>query len=595
MTLKNTQITKTGRPTLQKVQGKIIKNTVLGSKREGVTIQNAHICTSVGDAEPLHTGQKNAKSLTEIYHSPVKPSVLEKYLEGYNREIKDYLIKGFTEGFRLNFKGKNRNLREPKNLKSAFKHEEVLRAKIEEELQTGRYVGPFNEPPLKNLTISPLGVEPKKDKNKYRVITHLSYPEGSSINDGISKEDSSVKYASIGDAIKLIKKAGRNAYMCKTDLKDAYRLIPLHPSQFKLTGLKFKGQYIIDRALPQGCASSAKIFETFSTAIEWIAKVKLNIKMIIHILDDFFWVSVGEDNCLNDKNKFLEFCKEAGIPTVIKKTLGPDTVMEFAGIELDSIKMSARLPSGKIEKCLNKIEEILSKSKTTVNEIQRITGLLNFATSVVYPGRAFLRRMYNAIIGKKSKYSVVTISNNMREDLNMWRQFLREFNGINLFKQDWWVNDKSLNLYTDSSKTIGFGGVFGRKWFYGTWENEKIKRLDITTLELYPIVLAIGIWGEELKNLNINIHTDNEGLVSIINSQTVKKNDRCLHLLRQFVLLCLKHNILFRAWHIQGKHNTLSDSLSRLQIKKFKSLAPDVEELPTPVPKNLSPNTLLKT
>ena len=39
---------------------------------------------------------------------------------------------------------------------------------------------------------------------------------------------------------------------------------------------------------------------------------------------------------------------------------------------------------------------------------------------------------------------------------------------------------------------------------------------------------------------------------------------------RRLVLACLKFNILFRARHVPGVKNILADSLSRLQVSKFK-------------------------
>ena len=50
-----------------------------------------------------------------------------------------------------------------------------------------------------------------------------------------------------------------------------------------------------------------------------------------------------------------------------------------------------------------------------------------------------------------------------------------------------------------------------------------------------------------LSNLNLNIHTDNQALVYILNNQTVKSNVYCLKL---FVLNCMRYSILIRAHHI---------------------------------------------
>ena len=60
---------------------------------------------------------------------------------------------------------------------------------------------------------------------------------------------------------------------------------------------------------------------------------------------------------------------------------------------------------------------------------------------------------------------------------------------------------------------------------------------------------------------------------------------------RKLVLVCLKHNIFFKAKHIQGFRNTLADTLSRFQIQHFKKLAQAyMDPMPTTVPSHLLPN-----
>ena len=61
-------------------------------------------------------------------------------------------------------------------------------------------------------------------------------------------------------------------------------------------------------------------------------------------------------------------------------------------------------------------------------------------------------------------------------------------------------------------------------------------------------------------------------------------------LLRHFVLCTLKYNILFHAKHIAGSVNRESDALSRLQVEKFRLLAPYVDEQPTQIPGALLPS-----
>ena len=76
-------------------------------------------------------------------------------------------------------------------------------------------------------------------------------------------------------------------------------------------------------------------FETFSTALEWIAKDKLHASSIIHILDDFLFIALAETKCQVDLDNFLCMCRRIGILIADDKTMGPTTALQFAGITLD--------------------------------------------------------------------------------------------------------------------------------------------------------------------------------------------------------------------------------------------------------------------
>lgn len=95
-------------------------------------------------------------------------------------------------------------------------------------------MGPFQYPLFENIQVSPLGLVPKKKLGEFRLIHHLSYPDGSSIYDGIPHELCTVQYQSILDAILAIKKVGIVALLAKTDLENAYKQVHIHPDDFEL-------------------------------------------------------------------------------------------------------------------------------------------------------------------------------------------------------------------------------------------------------------------------------------------------------------------------------------------------------------------------
>lgn len=135
-----------------------------------------------------------------------------------------------------------------------------------------------------------------------------------------------------------------------------------------------------------GCSSSCKTFETFSSALEWIAQNKLNIRHILHLLHDFLIIAPSYKLCEAQLSLLVDLCSYLGVPIAPEKTCGPSATLCFTGIEVDSVFFEARLPVEKITECLSSISNFLKRKKVTLKEIQSLTGFLNFGFTVVVPG-----------------------------------------------------------------------------------------------------------------------------------------------------------------------------------------------------------------
>ncbi len=124
-----------------------------------------------------------------------------------------------------------------RNLISASQYPEVVCANLTKEIQLGRIAGPFQSSPLPNFQCHPIGVVPKKHSAEWRTIYHLSYPEGDSVNDFVPKDPYSLQYVRVDDAIAILRLLGPGSFMAKTDLKSAFRLMPIHPDDWNLLGI----------------------------------------------------------------------------------------------------------------------------------------------------------------------------------------------------------------------------------------------------------------------------------------------------------------------------------------------------------------------
>ncbi|MCG8046805.1 MAG: hypothetical protein N0E48_14420 [Candidatus Thiodiazotropha endolucinida] len=261
------------------------------------------------------------------------------------------------------------------------------------------------------------------------------------------------------------------------------------------------------------------------------------------------------------------------------------------GLELDSIQMVVRIPKEKQDELLHKIEFVLSKEKVTLKQMQSLIGSLNFCCRAIIPGRPFCRRLINATCGLTKPNHHLRVTKPIRLDLQMWLNFFREHNGISAFHDRFWVSNEDVQLFTDSAAGpgCGFGIYFQGKWAHGIWPlSWRSIGLtdDITVLELFPILVALHLWGSSLRNKRIKFISDNLAVTQIINSMT-SRSEKIMCLVRQLTVRCLDLNIALRSAHIEGTQNNICDALSRQMMQRFRLLAPDADADPTPVPEYL--------
>ena len=101
-----------------------------------------------------------------------------------DRPLVNKLIQGFTGGFCLCYTGP-KVFRSPPNLVSAHQWPDLVLKRLHKEILAKRMAGPFKVPPFPDLICSPIGMVDKKDTDEKRMIMHLSFPTGGSINDFI--------------------------------------------------------------------------------------------------------------------------------------------------------------------------------------------------------------------------------------------------------------------------------------------------------------------------------------------------------------------------------------------------------------------------
>ena len=155
-----------------------------------------------------------------------------------DRQFAAYILHGLEHGFRVGFDYTHPLMSARRNMGSATQHPEVVERYIVGEWAAGRFIGPLSPADTQGLHFSRFGVIPKgRSTGKWRLITDLSFPEGRSVNDGISPSLCTLQYTSVERVARAVQTLGPGALLAKVDVKSAYRLIPVHPDDRPLLGV----------------------------------------------------------------------------------------------------------------------------------------------------------------------------------------------------------------------------------------------------------------------------------------------------------------------------------------------------------------------
>ena len=307
--------------------------------------------------------------------------------------------RGIHSGFRIGF-DRNHKLRSAaKNHASTDRLATQVQSYINSEVSTGklRLVASST-----HIHVSPLGLIPKKNRpDKFRLIVDLSAPPGRSVNDGISPTLCSLQYTSVGTATRWVRPG---MFMAKLDLKSAYRMVPVHPSDQWLLGVSWEGHVYCDQALSFGLRSTPLIFTAVADALAW-AMLCRGLPILLHYIDDFLFWAPSDTLCCQYLLQAASLCRELGLPAEPLKVEGPATSITFLGIEIDSIKQELRLPQAKLASLKRILATWSKKRAASKREFQVLLGHLNHAVTVVPAGKAFLRHLIDVSYGSPEGHS----------------------------------------------------------------------------------------------------------------------------------------------------------------------------------------------
>ena len=518
-------------------------------------------------------------------------------LKGYSDY--NYIINGLTNGFSCGFD--KEKLWNEELISGESQHiplEPVQRKALDEWILKGvrkKYIsGPYDKThkfSFGKLMLAPLFVVPKPN-NKWRAIVHMSFrlrPYMYTINELLHTYMKTVQYVRFKEVVKLVKNAGKGAWLFLIDAQDAYYRVPIQPADWKYMGIEWGGKYWVFRSLQMGCSSSPRIYTAFADAVEYVCVRKnsdisfLNgIQQLRHYIDDFFGALPKKADATRLYHALFTVFEILGIPTKWEKCTSPRQRAKILGWIYDTLLQMVLLPEDKRKLLIQMIRDILRTRVGTVKLLQQLIGRLQHASQVIFPGKAFVRRLEALLYLPRHKDNQsFPIGKFVKWDLEWWLKVLTRDApcGMSFDLLLKHPSDADIIIYTDACTEIGGGGFIrglGKTIAFQVVWNEvslKWRKFDIVVLELLMSVAAVMLILPQVHDKAITIYNDNPGAAAALYSKAPPLGRLDLQeLVRHLATLAYDNKFYWWGIHETVKVSAnmkIADNLSRFQPVKW--------------------------
>ena len=192
----------------------------------------------------------------------------------------------------------------------------------------------------------------------------------------------------------------------------------------------------------------------------------------------------------------------------------PATQMIFLGILLDSVQQTLSIDGERLQCIQSAVHEWLDKKFATLNELQKLIGLLSFAATCVCEGHLFFSRILTVLREAYIANKKVEITSEMRKDLHWWDKYLYNYNGVSCIPSNIW--SKPDEIFSTDSCLSGCGACSSSHFFHFKLPKFIIDEgRYINEFELYAILIATREWTPHFANMNILIYCDNQTSVQV--------------------------------------------------------------------------------
>lgn len=600
-------MTNTVDPKLWRGVARFAKGTCLDSSSP----VSAALATETADPlpRPPRRSELNAEAYATIDRhpelfrivTPIKIDLFEQYLRDHpNQAYVDSVCRGLHEGFWPRAKGddpalwktydnSHRDIRQPDRM--AF-----VREQRDEEIRLGRWSTSFGSQLLPGMYSSPVGVVLKPHSDKFRLVNdHSQGPY--SLNSSITDNEPSFPLDTVADLVDVLldareKYGDRKLVLWKSDVKSAYRLMPMHPLWQIRQIVTVDGQRYVDRCNTFGSRAGGWVWGSFISLVLWIAiKVKKIEDLLGYVDDDFSWDFAGNTRYYRPYHKYLpekqarylELWDELGIPhSEDKQESG--SALTIIGFEFDPNGVRVRLPDSRRRELFQSIDDFAQQGQQRkFLEFQQIAGLIEWAFAANPFGRPGLSGIHEAMSVQRDPQDLVPVSARVCSELQWLKVHIESKNGgTGVVRQKDWGRGNDRVSYVDACPSgLGIWIPSLRRGLQAQINGQNLSKFggrDILDFESFAIFAAFHYAATCFRPERLVIYSDSLASVQMFDSLSTQ-NEYRNDLLRAFVDVREAFGIWCRVFHIPGEDNQIADALSRFENHRLTVGHMKVEEL----------------
>ncbi|KZW04026.1 DNA/RNA polymerase, partial [Exidia glandulosa HHB12029] len=430
---------------------------------------------------------------------------------------------------------------------------------------------------------SPVGVVPKGDTGKLRLVVDQTAGEFS-LNSmippnqlGYTKLDD---IHTLGEALLAHRKLHRDDELVifKSDVQDAYRLLPMDPLWQIKQVVTVDGQRHVDRCCTIGNRWAMQIFNAFMGLVIWIATKKKGITDLLAYVDDGFgfdragvqlYYKPYDEWYPAKQVRLLWLWDELGIPhKKMKQLFGAK--LTVIGLDVDPNDMRVTISDDRRADLIAAIEAFIDRPangrrRHSLREYYRLAGWCNWVLNVFPLLRPGMCELYAKMAGKTSIHAQIQVNSALVRELGWFVGHLKTADGVRMLEStEWEAEEADLTVYTDAS---GIGLAFYSPAHTTGFQSPLVARpkkdgdSDIFFFEALAVCSALH-WASTLNPppRRLVVFTDSDNTVAMNN--TLKCKPAYNSILLHTCDILMATGIKFRAFHIAGVDNVVADALS---------------------------------